>query len=143
MNRFLVLISLLILSACSRSDRDDGCRFLVSNAVVDADINLNLPQYEPLRFTGNTIYIQNQGIAGVFVSNAGNGNLRAFDAADPAHAPTSCSRLNNVSGIGTCGCSDENEYSLLTGQPVNGSSECLMREYRVESIGTDMFRVYN
>ncbi len=139
MNKTLILILLVLLTACSEDDPVDRCNFLATNAIVDASVNLNLPQFSQLQFTGNTVYIANEGIAGVYLSNVGNSNFRAFDAADPAHAATSCSQLINTNGIGRCGCTDANQYSLLTGQAVNSDVTCLLREYRVEANGNTLF----
>lgn len=143
MNRFFILISILILSACSKSDHVDRCNYLANNAVVDARVILSLPQFSSLQFTGNSVYISNEGIAGVYLSNVGNNNFRAFDAADPAHPATSCSMLTNTNGIGKCGCTDENQYSLLTGQAVNSDVTCLLKEYRVESLGNNTLLISN
>lgn len=146
MNRSLILIFSIFIVACSKNDRNDNgntCNYLANNAIVDASINLNLPQYSQLQFTGNSVYIANEGIAGVYLSNVGSNNFRAFDAADPAHAATSCSRLVNENGIGICGCTDANEYSLLTGQAVNSPVTCLLKEYRVESIGSNTLLISN
>lgn len=143
MKRFSILFSLLIMLACSKNDRVQTCNFLANNAVVDASVNLNLPQYSQLQFTGNSVYIANEGIAGVYLSNVGNDSFRAFDAADPAHPAYSCSKLINTNGIGTCGCTDANQYSLLTGQAVNGAVRCLLKEYRVESGGNNTLLISN
>lgn len=143
MNRILILLLLCILSACSKNDRVDGCNFLADNAIVDASINLNLPQFSPLQFTGNSVYIANEGVAGVYISKVNNNSYRAFDAADPAHAPTDCSMLVNTNGIAKCGCSDGNQYSLLTGQAVNSDVTCLLKEYRVESNGNNTLLISN
>jgi len=135
MNRFLVLISLLILSACSRSDRDDGCRFLLDLG-VNADINLSLPQYNQLNFINNPMYIPANiagGNAGIIVNKVNSTSYRAFDAADPNHAPSGCSTLSINGIIGTCGCADANEYGLLDGQPLGSNGlRCGLKEYRVE-----------
>ncbi len=143
MNRFSVLILLVFIVACSKNDRVNTCNFLANNAIVDASVNLNLPQFSQLQFTGNSVYIANEGIAGVYLSNVGNNSFRAFDAADPAHAPTACSRLENTNGIATCGCTDANQYSLLTGQAVNSDVTCLLKEYRVESAGSKTLLISN
>ncbi len=143
MNRFLILLSLCLVTACSKNDRPERCNFLANNAIVDARIILSLPQFSQLQFTGNSVYISNEGIAGIYLSNVGNNSFRAFDAADPAHAATSCSMLTNTNGIGKCGCSDENQYSLLTGQAVNSDVTCLLKEYRVESIGNNTLLISN
>ena len=143
MNKFSVLILIILLTSCGKDDPIDRCNFLANNAIVDASINLNLPQFSQLQFTGNTVFIANEGISGVYLSNVGNNNYRAFDAADPAHIATSCSKLNNLNGIGTCGCSDANQYSLLTGQAVNSDVTCLLKEYRVESTGGNTLLISN
>jgi hypothetical protein len=143
MNRFFILISLVFIFACSKNDRVQTCNFLANNAIVDASVNLNLPQYSQLQFTGNSVYIANEGIAGVYLSNVGNNSFRAFEAADPAHAPTPCSMLTNEGGIGTCGCSDANQFSLLTGQGVNTDTPCLLKEYLVESAGNNTLYISN
>lgn len=143
MNKPLILILLVIFTSCGKDDPVVRCNFLANNAIVDASINLNLPQYGQLQFTGNSILIENEGIAGVYLSNVGNNNFRAFDAADPAHAATACSRLDNTNGIATCGCTDANQYSLLTGQAVNSGTPCLLKEYRVESVGNNTLLISN
>lgn len=143
MNKTLLLLLLVLLTACGKDDPVDRCNFLANNAIVDASINLNLPQFNQLQFVGNSVYIANEGIAGVYLSNAGNGSFRAFDAADPAHAATNCSQLENTNGIGQCGCTDANQYSLLTGQAVNSDVTCLLREYRVESVGSNTLLISN
>ncbi len=143
MNRFSVLILLVFIVACSKNDRVNTCNFLANNAIVNASINMDLPLYNALLFTGNTVYVANEGIAGVYLSNVGNNSFRAFDAADPAHAPTACSRLDNTNGIATCGCTDANQYSLLTGQAVNSDVTCLLKEYRVESGGNNTLLISN
>ncbi|MGJ8591840.1 MAG: hypothetical protein ACSHXF_04795 [Aquaticitalea sp.] len=143
MNRLFLVISVLFLTACSKNDRVDSCNFLANNAVVQASVNLNLPQFSQLQFTGNSVYIANEGIAGVYLSKVNNSSYRAFDAADPAHAAISCSRLDNTNGIGVCGCEDGYQYSLLTGQAVNSDVTCLLREYRVESVGNNTVLISN
>jgi hypothetical protein len=143
MNKPLILILLVIFTSCSKNDPVNRCNFLANNAIVNASINLSLPQYTQLQFTGNTVYVQNEGIAGVYLSNVGNNSYRAFDAADPAHAANSCSMLANTNGVGKCGCNDENQYSLLTGQAVMSDVTCLLREYRVESVGNNTLLISN
>ena len=143
MKRFFIIVFVFILTACSKSDDIVRCNYLANNAIVDASINLNLPQFSSLQFTGNSVYISNEGIAGVYLSNVGNNNFRAFDAADPAHPATSCSMLTNTNGIGKCGCTDGNQYSLLTGQAVNSDVTCLLKEYRVESMGNNTLLISN
>lgn len=141
MNRILALIGVFLLTACSNNDQVNRCNFL-PNIAVNRSVNLNLPEYSQLQFTGNTVYIANEGVAGIYLSRIGD-QFRAFDAADPNHAPTSCSLLAQDGGIGTCGCEDANSYSLATGLPFNSDVQCTMREYRVESAGNNTLVITN
>lgn len=141
MNKFFALILLLILVSCSKNDRVNSCNFLL-NVGVNASVNMNLPQYSQLQFTSNSVYIANQGNAGVIVTNVGN-SYRAWDAADPNHTPASCSLLT-INGVNAkCGCQDQNEYSLFTGQILNNDLPCGLKEYRVESAGNNTLVISN
>ncbi|HNQ27200.1 MAG TPA: hypothetical protein PKL92_04705 [Aquaticitalea sp.] len=137
----VMMLCVVLLVSCSKNDPVRRCNYLL-NVNVDLSINLNLPQYSQLQFTGNTVFIPNYGNAGIYISRIGN-QFRAFDAADPSHGQSSCSTLTNESGVGTCGCQDENQYSLLTGQPMRSNQPCGLKEYRVESAGGNMLRIYN
>jgi len=99
---------------------------------------MNLPQYSPLQFVSNSVFVPNVGNGGVIVTNSGTGFL-AWDASDPNHTPSSCSKLE-VNGLeGTCGCSDANVYSLITGQPLSNTDlQCGLKAYRVEQSGNDL-----
>jgi nitrite reductase/ring-hydroxylating ferredoxin subunit len=135
------LIGLMFYSCSNSDDGNDNCRFLL-NIGVNITVNLNLPQYNPLNFPSNPVYIGNAGNGGIIVTNTGTGFV-AYDAADPNHTPTSCSILE-ISGLeGTCTCGDENTYSLFTGQPLNNPElRCGLKAYRVEVNGSTLL-IYN
>jgi len=135
--KLLMLIMATLLFTCSKNEIDTNCKYLL-NIGVNTSINLNLPQYSQLQFTSNSIYIANVGNGGVIVTNSGTGFL-AWDASDPNHSPSSCSRLS-VSGLeAKCGCNDENLYSLITGQALGNSNlRCGLKAYRVEQSGTNL-----
>ncbi|WP_034041929.1 hypothetical protein [Wocania ichthyoenteri] len=137
MKPYLYLLIVLIFTACSKNSVDKNCNFLL-DVGVNISINMSLPQYSQLAFVSNPVYIPNAGNGGIYVTNTGTGFV-AFDAADPNHIPSSCSKLT-LSGInGICGCDDENEYSLFNGLPVNNSSlRCPLKAYRVEENGTTL-----
>lgn len=139
MKKLIFVLSLLLLTTCNKSD-DDGninnCNFLL-NIGVNRTISLNLPQYSQLQFVTNSVYIPNEGNAGIYVTNVG-GNFRAFDAADPNHSPDTCSFLNISGTIVTCGCQDENQYNLLTGSAVGEQLQCTLQEYRVTANGNEL-----
>jgi len=142
MKSFFYLISFVIITSCSGNSVDDrSCRFLL-NVGVNVSVNMSLPQYSQLQFISNSVYVANAGNAGIIVTNTGSGYL-AWDASDPNHTPSSCSTLT-VSGLNaTCGCGDENTYSLVTGQAIgNGDLQCPLKSYRVEKNGNSLL-IYN
>ena len=123
---------------CSRDNNGNNCRFLL-NLGVNVEVNMNLPQYSSqLPFPNNPVYIANHGNGGIVVNNVGS-SYRAFDAADPNHTLSGCSTISINGIIGTCGCEDANQYSLLDGQPMNnGSLRCGLKEYRVDVSGNTL-----
>ena len=139
MKKLIFVLSLLLLMTC-KSDDDGGninnCNFLI-NVGVNRTISLSLPQYSQLQFTSETAYVPNEGNGGIYIINTG-GNYRAYDALDPNHIPESCSFLNRVGTIVTCGCQDENEYNLFTGFSQNGQLPCALQEYRVTANGMEL-----
>jgi len=127
-----------ILVSCSKSDNtNSNCKFLL-NVGVNVSINLNLPQYNQLLFTSNSVFISGVGNNGVIVTNTGTGFL-AWDGSDPNHNPSPCSALTITGLEGTCGCGDDNTYSLITGQPLgSGSLPCGLKNYRIDQNGNTL-----
>lgn len=138
MKHLLTLASFVFFTTCGNTNlENENCRFLL-DIDVNVNINLNLPQFSQLNFAGNSVFISNQGNAGVIVAFTGADYL-AWDAADPNHKQSSCSVLVNSGLNAICGCDDKNEYSLVTGQALNnGTLQCALRNYRVERSGSSL-----
>jgi nitrite reductase/ring-hydroxylating ferredoxin subunit len=136
MKHLFLFICLIFLTACSRNNSDENCKFLV-NAAVNASVNLNLPQYSQLKFTSNSVYLANQGNKGVIVMNVGS-SYRAWDAADPNHEQSTCSLLTITGANAVCGCIDANTYSLFTGGSIGTQLPCGLKEYRVTQSGNSL-----
>lgn len=136
---FLVAILSLAATSCSKSNNtDENCNFLL-NIGVSRQLDLNLPQYSQLNFPSNPVLVPNEGNNGIIVTNTGTGFV-AYDATDPNHILSACSGLTITGLEGKCGCDDENEYSLFTGQPLNNSAlPCGLKAYRVEKSGNSLF----
>ncbi|WP_235989243.1 Rieske (2Fe-2S) protein [Psychroserpens algicola] len=137
LKKALLMLPIFFLTNCGSDDNINNCNFLF-NVGVNATLNLNLPEYSQLLFTSNSVYVPNQGNAGIYVTNVGNDNYRAWDAADPNHAPSSCSLLQIDGANVTCGCADQNEYSLFTGQSLGDQLQCGLKEYRVTLSGANL-----
>ncbi|CAH8284582.1 hypothetical protein EV196_101257 [Mariniflexile fucanivorans] len=125
------------LVACSGNTENENCKFLL-DINVNTSINLSLPQYSQLQFDTQSIYIPNFGNGGIIVTNAVT-NYLAWDASDPNHAPSSGCHLE-ISGLeATCSCGDGNTYSLINGQPLNGSTlVCGLKNYRIDKSGNNL-----
>ncbi|WP_147677244.1 Rieske (2Fe-2S) protein [Algibacter pacificus] len=113
---FLFLVSFVFIACSDNSNYNNDNPYLL-NVPVNVSINLTLPEYSQLKFTGNSIYIPNEGNKGIIVIKVGTGYF-AWDAADPNHQQADCSVLVNSGFNATCGCSDKNTYNLATGEPV-------------------------
>lgn len=130
----LLLIGLLF-SSCSTDDHTYNNPNLL-DVTVNFPINLNLPQYNPLQFPANPVFIGGYGNGGVIIMNTGSNNYVAFDAADPNHPVEQCSALK-IDGIkGVCQCDDHNTYNLFSGTAIESESdgdsfEYTMKQYQV------------
>jgi nitrite reductase/ring-hydroxylating ferredoxin subunit len=145
MTRYLSIIILLIITACS-TDGTNRNPYL-QEISFRFEANLNLPSFSPLTNTGSAIFIQSAtaGTKGVFVINTGFDQFRAFEASCPNHAPNDCSTMTLNGQVVTCSCEDY-EYSLFTGQllnrPDDGNRYYDMLEYRT-SFGGNIVVISN
>lgn len=128
---FSTLLFALLISCSGNSVDDKNCRFLLDIG-VNFTIDLNLPQYSQLAFAGNSVYIANQGNAGIIVASTGV-DFYAWDAGDPNHALSECSVIEPSGLNGTCGCGDGNTYNFVTGTiSGNNGLSCPLKNYRVQ-----------
>jgi hypothetical protein len=141
MKRKMILIwslTALLLTACSSDDRNPNNPYLIS-PIVNLQLNLNLPEYNPLNFPGNSIIITSQGIRGIVIYNIDNSQYAAFELSDPNHVPNDCSRMD-VEGIeATCLCEDGNRYNIVTGQHFTQPDMYPMQRYRANREGSILF----
>ncbi|XMO88376.1 hypothetical protein AAFN75_08775 [Algibacter sp. AS12] len=138
MKLFICSLLFLTLTACSSNSVDDrNCNFLLDIG-VNVSIDLTLPQYSQLTFAGNSVYLENQGNAGIIVASTGV-DFYAWDAADPNHALSDCSVIIPSGLNGTCGCGDENTYNFVTGTLAgNNGLNCPLKNYRVQVNGNSL-----
>ena len=132
------------MSSCSKNDDANNSNPYLPEQNFDTGttINTNFPQYNNLQFPGNHSVINEYGINGIVVYNSGSSYI-AYELSDPNHALQTCSKLVVEGVIATCGCSDENEYDILTGQAQQGTTgQYTLKPYFVETSG-NIIRVYN
>lgn len=139
-NNLLSLLLVVVLLSCSKSDEKLNRNPYLTNPVVNLNLNLNLPEYNPLKFPGNYV-ITPQGIKGIVVYCISENNYVAFDLTDPNHPPNECSRMELNGVIATCPCtSDDNQYNIaFFGQHFPESNDKYpMQPYRAQRNGNSI-----
>ncbi|MBD0823605.1 Rieske (2Fe-2S) protein [Aestuariibaculum marinum] len=138
MKLLIYIFSLFLLISCSNNYENENCKFLL-DINVNLSINLSLPEYDQLPFAGNSIYIPNYGNGGIIIASTGF-DYYAWDARDPNHEQSSCSILEPSGLEATCGCNDQNKYSLVTGQAFGENAPpCSLRFYSVRKDGNILY----
>ena len=138
---FLLLLIIPFFSGCSNNDYNNNNPYLPGYN-FNIDIDMNLPLYTGLLYTGNPVRITIEGIGinGIIVMNTGGG-YAAWEASCPNQDLGSCSVLS-IDGINAvCPC-DDVEYSLFTGLP-NADLKYPLKSYRVQVVSQTVIRVYN
>lgn len=126
--------------SCSKSDDKLDRNPYLADPLVSLRLNLNLPEYNALKFPGNSV-ITNQGVKGIVVFCISETQYLAFDLSDPNHVPNACSRMEVNGPIATCPCeSDSNEYNIVnfgrhTTEP---DTKYPMLQYRAERNGNNI-----
>jgi nitrite reductase/ring-hydroxylating ferredoxin subunit len=117
--RFLLLLIFFGTFSCSKNQLNNNP--YLQEISFEKVINLNLPQYDNLKYSGGSIYLQSGGIKGLLLFNI-NEQIMAWEASCPNQYPSSCSKMtiNGVQSI--CSCEDF-KYSLATGQILSNSEK--------------------
>ncbi len=141
MKAVLFLIGFILLTSCESDDNQRQNPNLL-NINVNYEVNLSLPQFNNLNFSGNSVYIPEQGNLGLIVVNSGSSYL-AWVAADPNLIPKDCSRLI-IEGLNASSrCNDSgNSYSLVTGQSLEEDVRYSLFAYRLKESG-GLLRIFN
>ena len=138
-----VIFSTLISISCNK-DSVNRNPFL-PELDFEFSINLNLPLYNNLKFTGGSILLTDFGHKGIILYNLNNNNYLAWEASCPNHKPNSCSKTKIIGSLTECEC-ESYQYSLATGQLLNPSSnetnQYPMINYGVRISGNNLV-IYN
>ena len=138
-NNFIALFLGLVLISCNNDDsRNDNNPNLLS-PLINVNLNLNLPQYNPLKFPGNSLILDGEGIRGVVIYNVNNDLYTAFELSDPNHTPNECSKMSINGILATCPCTtDSNVYDIVTGQHQSNEVLYPMQQYFVTRNGDNI-----
>ncbi|MEL0318061.1 MAG: hypothetical protein VW979_03305, partial [Flavobacteriaceae bacterium] len=86
----LLLVAALLTYGCGKIPLDRN-PYLV-DIRFQRTLNLALPLYSGLNYTGNSLLIEDLGINGVIIFNLNGRTFLAWEATCPNHLPTSCSK---------------------------------------------------
>lgn len=129
-SNLIILLLLLTVFSCKKEDQINVDNPYLIDPLVSMTLNLNLPEYNPLKFPGNSIIINQQGIKGIVIYNVNNDLYTAFELSDPNHTPNECSRMTIEGIIATCPCeSDTHSYDIVTGQHQTNENLYPMLQY--------------
>lgn len=137
-----IIFSLLIVFtaiSCSKNDDKQERNPFLTDPAVNLNLNLNLPEYNSLKFPGNYVIV-GQGIKGIVVYCVSENQYLAFDLTDPNHVPSSCSRMELTGVIASCPCpNDDNEYFITSGQHTTEPDiKYPMQQYRAQLSGNSV-----
>ncbi len=136
MKKFLFPALVLIFLSCENDDDVNRDNPFLIDPLVNMQLDLSLPQYNALNFSGNSIEINTQGIKGIVVYCISDEQYVALELSDPNHAPNDCSRMT-IDGIeATCPCtSDSHKYNIITGQHLSDPNLYPMQRYNAQRNG--------
>ena len=142
-SRFLGVFALMFtLVSCSSDDASRQRNPFLNERSFSFELNLNLPENDPIRFIGGTVYVPQGGIRGVLVHRTSQSQMVAWEASCPNHNPNACSTMNIDGAMAICSCEDYT-YSLSLGLPFTepGEGETLypMLQYGAQFDGNTVF----
>ena len=114
--RKILFLTILIAYSCEKNKIERNP--YLNNVKIDYEINLNLPEFDPLRYIGGSKKILNIGLNGVIIFNLNNTSYLAWEASCSNHKLKDCSKLKIEGVLAKCYC-ENYQYSLATGQLIN------------------------
>lgn len=143
MRHLTILLLLLLTISCSSDDSKNYNNPYLIPTTVNLQLNLNLPQYNQLKYPGNHVTIHHQGIKGIVIYCVNTDLYIAHELSDPNHLPNECSTMTVEGAVASCPCpEDDNSYDLITGQHAVSKEKYPMLQYRAKREGNSI-RIYN
>ncbi|MBT1704564.1 hypothetical protein [Chryseosolibacter indicus] len=129
----LVLVMLMVVLSCDRDLSDDQIPFASFGTI---SINLNLPEYQKLRTSGNT-YINSGGVRGIILYQANPTTFIAYERNCSYRPNEACSTVevhaSNLYMFDPC-CNST--FDFATGTPTSGAAWRPLRTYETQLSGS-------
>jgi len=141
MKKIVFLVCFALILSCSGDDNQNNP--FLPNVSINFQINLNLPQFNSLRFPGGVFVDRTagRGIKGVIIYNQNDQQFFAYELSDPNVSPSlACSTLM-VEGTRASSNCDGNEriYEIASfGQQIQGEGGFGLLPYRIRKVGNTL-----
>lgn len=132
--KILTAVTLMHLASCTPEMTDDPIPIKVFN---DLTINLNLPEYAPLRTDGGYKVFNNIGVRGVIVYRRDAFNILAYERNCSFHPNEAGATIDiHISGLYLFDPSCGSSFNFSDGSASGGPAWRPLRQYRTEVSGS-------
>ena len=136
--KFFVLSLLIISTFFSCNKKED----YIQDVYVNEFIDLTLPEYDELKTSGNSIFVDG-GVEGIIIYHGIGNEYKAYDRNCSYQPSLSCSVIDSVSsGIAYCGCCPSAFLINNNGESINAPALLSLKSYNL-SLENNILRVFN
>lgn len=138
---FLTFSLLTIVFSCSEREQTVDC---FPKTGISVQLDLKLPAYQKLQYTGGWIYVNEQGSGtrGLIVVRTSNG-FKVYDRNAPHICPGANTTLEVSEDIKITCKADNSEWILLTGQPTKVAKIAPKTYFTNYDSGSQILAIYN
>ena len=131
---YLLAISII----CSCNKQED----YIQDVYVNEFIDLTLPEYDELKTTGNSMFIDG-GLEGIIIYHGIGNEYKAYDRNCSYQPSLSCAVIDSVSsGIAYCGCCPSAFLIHNNGEAINAPALLPLKSYNI-SLENNILRIFN
>ena len=136
MNRFLVVLGIILFAGCQPDLSDDPIPWQPFDVI---SINLNLPEYVNLNFDGRSISLDDAGVRGIILYRQNASTYLAYERNCSYQPNSACATVEvHVSTLYMfCPCCSSN-FDLGTGYPTAGPAWRPLNQYYTSLNGSTL-----
>ncbi len=135
-NFILPIIIISVFFTCNKKED------YIQNVYVNEFIDLSLPEYDEIKISGNSIFV-NGGVEGIIIYHGVGDEYKAYDRNCSYQPSLSCAVIDSVSsGIAYCGCCPSAFLINSNGEAINAPALLPLKSYNL-SLENNILRVFN
>lgn len=138
---YYLFLNALFLSSCRETAATVSC---FPNQLISIQLNLNLPQYTELNYTGGAVYVDGTGSGnmGLIIIRTSTGFM-CYDRNAPHICPDATTQLKMVDRLKLLCPKDGAEWILSTGEPIKiAQITPKMYPYQLDT-SSNLLSIYN